>query len=104
MLNYWRIRVIDPKECIPGTYRTKDVGDKGGIQIIIARVKNSGKYHTQAFRVQKYHKGTVVARSGNKLIPVPTDTKYARNIKKLLSRLRTLKYKGGSDFKVIKRK
>jgi hypothetical protein len=46
-----RIRVKNPKLFAAGSYGTQDVGETGKLQRVAARRKTTGKYETQAWRV-----------------------------------------------------
>lgn len=47
----YRIRLLDPRLFIKYSFRTKDVGRSGGLQLILGRMKGSKKYSIQALRV-----------------------------------------------------
>jgi hypothetical protein len=49
--NYYRLRVKNPSEFKPQTFRTQDIGRPGGIMRITAQHKRSGKWMTQAWRI-----------------------------------------------------
>jgi len=61
----FRIRVEPPKRFDKDSFITLDVGKKGGLQLIRARRKTTGKFATQSVRVAAKD----FKRKGNKLIP-----------------------------------
>ena len=44
-----RIRQLDPKLFIEGSFRTHDVGKPGGTKRIVGRLKKTGKWATQSY-------------------------------------------------------
>jgi len=51
--NYARYRIIDPEEFIKGSFKTMDVGRKGHTKIIRGRLKENGRWATQAILINK---------------------------------------------------
>ena len=51
--NFYRARLKNPKSFQPMTFRTLDVGKKGGIKLIRAKPKDSSDFQTQAILVEK---------------------------------------------------
>ncbi len=51
--NFYRARIEQPSKFKPGSFRTLDVGKKGGIEIVRAKPKNSDKFKTQTILVEK---------------------------------------------------
>ena len=43
--------MVNPKLFIRSSFRTQDVGRKGRLQRIAARLKSTGEWKTQAFRI-----------------------------------------------------
>lgn len=64
----FRIRVSSPKRFAKQSFRTLDVGRKGGLQFIRARKKGSTKFTTQSLRVSTKD----FKRIKGKLIPITT--------------------------------
>jgi hypothetical protein len=50
---YIRVRVRDPKDFIPGSFRTHDIGRKGHSKRIAGRLKSTGEWETQAWLISR---------------------------------------------------
>ena len=48
--NWIRRRQFDPSECVPGTFRTKEIGD--GTQIVLCQRKGAG-WGAQSIRTRR---------------------------------------------------
>lgn len=63
----FRIRVSSPKKFTKTSFRTLDVGMKGGLQLIRAKKKGSKKFSTQSIRVSttdfRMAKGKLIAKT-----------------------------------------
>lgn len=64
----FRIRVSSPKGFSTESFRTLDVGRKGGLQFVRAMEKGSTKFSTQSLRVSTKD----FKRTKGKLIPITT--------------------------------
>lgn len=64
--NQVRYRLVSPKEFIPESYKTKDIGRKGHSQIVMARKKDTGEWANQSVRIARsdYNSGLRVKRLG----------------------------------------
>lgn len=62
----YRIRIFNPNLFNPSTFRIKDVGSKGGLQLVIARPKGKRTTTIQSIRVSVKD----FRRKGNKIYPV----------------------------------
>jgi hypothetical protein len=51
--NYIRIRVRNPSDFIPKSFRTHDIGRKGHSKRIAGRLKSTGEWKTQAWLISK---------------------------------------------------
>lgn len=49
--NYEQIRIIDPSEFQPDSFRTHDIGKKGYSKRIAGRLKSTGKWATQSMLI-----------------------------------------------------
>ena len=50
---YLRIRQRDPKRFIKSSFRTQDIGRKGHSYRIAGKLKRTGRFATQSFRILK---------------------------------------------------
>ncbi len=82
---FFNLRVKDPKECKRGSFRTQDVGERGGHMRIACQPKKGQpkkgkrKWMTQAWRLPKDE----WKKRGKTLTPV---TKGAKDMKKKLTK------------------
>ena len=96
---FFNLRVKDPGECRKKSFRTHDVGEKGGHMRIACRRKRTGKWMTQAWRLPKAE----WKRRGKTLTPV---TPKAKRMKKSLTRdgkMRIVRKKG-DDYDLKRRR
>jgi predicted acetyltransferase len=47
----YRIRILSPELFVKSSFRTKDVGIRGGLQLILGKLKKTGKWTVQALRL-----------------------------------------------------
>lgn len=66
----YKIRVQSPGKFNKSTIRTKDVGKKGGLQIITGRLKGKKKTSTQALRFSTKDFKKIKYNRGYKLVPI----------------------------------
>ena len=62
----YRVRIKSPISFVKSSIRIKDVGRKGGLQIVIGRLKGRNKTTLQALRVSIKD----FRKRGNKIIPI----------------------------------
>jgi hypothetical protein len=94
--NFWNIRIKDPEQF--DEFATQDIGMIGGIQRIAGFKDRTGQWSTQAWRIEKQSGETEIIRQGDRLVPIPSNTHYATEVKSLLKRIKGIRYKGESDF------
>lgn len=64
--NYYRTRVRDPRSFQPKSFRTLDVGKRGGLELVVARKRGEKTLTTQAAILPRkdYNKGLRVKLVG----------------------------------------